>query len=415
MNIPELLSPAGNMEKMKAAIAYGADAVYLSGRAFGMRAAADNFSVDGLREAVAYAHAHGVRVYLTVNTMPREYEYAALRTYFEEIRSIPTDAYIVADIGVLTLLKETDPSRPVHISTQANAVSAAACRAWHALGASRVVLARELTLDEIRSIRENIPDSLELEAFVHGSMCISYSGRCLLSGHFVGRDANRGACAQPCRWNYTIRGYEITEKKRPDAPIPVEEVNGETFFMASRDTSMIDHIPELCEAGIQSLKIEGRMKSAYYTAAVTNAYRMALDAYKAGCRTPDARLSRELESVSHRPYATGYYFSDSHIDANTVRENGYIKEKAYLATVLSYDEKTGMARLSQRNKMSVGDSVEMLTPGAVGRPLTVTALYDASGAPIPSTPHPCMEFFMPVPFAVRPGDILRAGGTPEKP
>lgn len=407
VSTPEILAPAGNFEKMKAAIRYGADAVYLAGHVFGMRAAADNFSVDELREAVAYAHARGVRVYLTVNTMPREDEYPTLRAYFEELRDIPTDAYIVADIGVLTLLREVDPARAIHLSTQANAVSAAACRAWHALGASRIVLARELSLDEIRAIRAAIPEELELEAFVHGSMCISYSGRCLLSGHIVGRDANRGMCAQPCRWNYTIRGYEITEEKRPDAPLPIEEVNGETFIMASRDTCMVEHMRELIEAGIHSFKIEGRMKSAYYTAVVTNTYKMARDAYLRGDTAVDPAWRRELESVSHRAYATGYYFSDAHVDSNTVTDNGYQREKAYLATVLSYDESTGLAKLQQRNKLCAGQTVELLTPGKVGVPFAVEALYDADMNPIENAPHPYMEFFMPVPFAVSEGDILR--------
>ncbi len=404
---PELLAPAVNFEKMKAAILYGADAVYLSGQAFGMRAAADNFSREELAAAVDYAHARGVKVYLTVNTMPREHEYAALRAYFEQLRTITTDAYIVADIGVLMLLREVDPDRTIHISTQANAVSAADCRAWHALGASRVVLARELTLEEIRAIRANIPDELELEAFVHGSMCISYSGRCLLSGHFVGRDANRGMCAQPCRWGYTIRGYEIAEDKRPDAALPIEEVNGETFIMASRDTCMVAYMKELCESGITSFKIEGRMKSAYYTAVVTNTYKMALDAYVHG-KPFDPAWERELQSVSHRAYATGYYFADSHIDANTVENNGYIKEKAYLGVVLAYNSETGRARVSQRNKLSLHERVEHLTPGCIGRPFTVTALFSDDGTSIDSTPHPYMEYEIELPFEAKPGDILRA-------
>ncbi len=408
MKRPEILSPAGNFEKMKAAILYGADAVYLSGQMFGMRAAADNFSIDQLREATDYAHARGVKVYLTVNTMPRENEYEALRQYFIHLLPIPIDAYIVADIGVFMLLREVDPQRCIHISTQANAVSAADCRAWHALGASRVVLARELTLEEIKAIRLATPNSLELEAFVHGSMCISYSGRCLLSGHFVGRDANRGMCAQPCRWNYTIRGYEIAEEKRPENALPIEEIGGETFVMASRDTCMVEHIKALCDAGIDSFKIEGRMKSAYYTAVVTNTYTMALEACLRGDDYVDPAWRRELESVSHRAYATGYYFSDSHIDANTVTENGYIKEKAYLGVVLLYDAKTGRARVSQRNKVCVGEAAELLTPGSVGRPFTVTALFDTDGAPIDAAPHPYMEYQIDLPFEALPGDILRA-------
>ena len=408
MKRPELLSPAGNFEKMKAAILYGADAVYLAGEIFGMRAAADNFTIDELREAVAYAHERNVKIYLTVNTMPRENEYALLKDYFGKLKNIDVDALIIADIGVLMLAREMLPEKEIHISTQACSVSAADCRAWHALGAKRVVLSRELTLDEIKAIKANIPEDLEIECFVHGSMCISYSGRCLLSGHIVGRDANRGMCAQPCRWNYTIRGYEITEEKRPDCVMPIEEINGETFIMASKDTCTIEHIPELIEAGIDSFKIEGRMKSAYYTAVVTNTYRMAFDSYFGGNYEYDPRWYRELESVSHRDYHTGYYFTDSHADANTATTVGYLREKAYLAVVTSYDDVTGEAMLTQRNKMVRGDSIELLTPGKVGEPLVVGELYNEAHEPIESTPHPYMTFYMKMPFAVKPGDIIRA-------
>ncbi len=409
MRRPELLSPAGNFEKMRAAILYGADAVYLAGQMFGMRSAADNFTKEELEEAVSYAHEHGVNVYLTVNTMPRENEYPALREYFETLRSVPVDALIIADVGVMALAREILPEVEIHVSTQANSVSSAACRAWHALGAKRVVLARELTLEEIKAIRASVPDDIELECFIHGSMCVSYSGRCLLSNHMVSRDANRGACAQPCRWNYTIRGYEIIEEKRPDLKLPVEEINGEAFIMSSRDTCTIEHIPELIEAGIDSFKIEGRMKSAYYAAVVTNTYRMAIDSYMTGDYRYDDRWYRELLSVSHRDYATGYYFDDSHTDANIASTTGYIKEKAYLATVLSYDKDTGLAMLSQRNKMVKGEGCELLTPGKVGSPFTAEELYDENMTPIDSTPHPYMTFYMRMPFVVSPGDIVRAG------
>ena len=407
MKRPEILSPAGNFEKMRAAILYGADAVYLSGQLFGMRAAADNFSTDELREAVAYAHKRGVKVYLTVNTMPREHEYGMLRSYFEQLKGIDVDALIIADIGVLMLAREVIPEKEIHVSTQANSVSAADCRAWHALGAKRVVLARELTLDEIKAIKAGIPEELEIECFIHGSMCISYSGRCLLSGHIVGRDANRGMCAQPCRWNYTVRGYEISEEKRPEDAMPIEEINGETFIMASRDTCMIEHIPELIEAGIDSFKIEGRMKSAYYTAVVTNTYKMAVDSYFSENYEYNPLWYRELESVSHRDYATGYYFTDSHLDANLAKSAGYIKDKAYLGTVLEYDLNSGVALFSQRNKMCVGDEIELLTPGKVGIPLVATELKDENGESIDSTSHPYMKFYMKVPFAVKAGDIIR--------
>ncbi len=408
MKRPEILSPAGNFEKMRAAIRYGADAVYLAGQIFGMRAAADNFSIEEMAEAVEYAHARGVRVYLTLNTMPREYEYPTLRGYLKDLANINIDAMIIADVGVLSLVKEMLPDMEIHISTQANATSAAACLAWYNMGAKRVVLARELTLDEIKAIRVGVPDDLELECFVHGSMCVSYSGRCLLSNHIVGRDANRGMCAQPCRWNYTIRNYEIEEEKRPDCKMPIEEINGETFIMASRDTCTIEHIPELVEAGINSFKIEGRMKSAYYTAVVTNVYKMAVDAYFSGEYKYDPAWYRELESVSHRDYNSGYYFTDSHTDANLAPNNGYIKDKAYLAVALSYDGESGLACFAQRNKMCQGDPAELVTPGRIGKELTVGDLFDENMNPIESTPHPYMKFYMKVDFVVNEGDILRA-------
>ncbi|MBQ3015715.1 MAG: U32 family peptidase [Clostridia bacterium] len=408
MKRPEILSPAGNFEKMKAAILYGADAVYLSGKIFGMRAAADNFTVDEMREAVAYAHECGVKVYLTLNTMPRENEYPELKEYIKSISDIPLDAMIIGDIGVMALVSEMLPEMEIHVSTQANAVSTADCLAWYRLGAKRVVLARELTLEEIKVIRMNIPEDLEIECFVHGSMCISYSGRCLLSGHIIGRDGNRGMCAQPCRWNYTVRGYEITEEKRPDCTMPIEEHAGETFIMASRDTCTIEHIPELIEAGINSFKIEGRMKSAYYAAVVTNTYKMAVDSYFSGNFEYDPLWYRELLSVSHRSYATGYYFSDSHFDANTTEDNGYIKDKAYLSVVLEYNAKTGEALMSQRNKMNLGEKIEVLTPGRVGRSIEITALYDKDHEPIDSTRHPYMEFYAKTSEPLLAGDIIRA-------
>ena len=407
MKKPEILSPAGNFEKMRSSILYGADAVYLAGQIFGMRAAADNFTIEELREAVKYAHDRNVKVYLTLNTMPREYEYDLLRKYLADLKDVGLDAMIIADVGVLMLVRKMLPNMEIHISTQANATSAAACNAWYALGAKRVVLARELTLEEIKAIRSGIPDELEIECFIHGSMCISYSGRCLLSGHIVGRDGNRGMCAQPCRWNYTIRGYEITEEKRPDCTMPVEEVNGETFIMASRDTCTIEHIPELIEAGINSFKIEGRMKSAYYTAVVTNTYRMAVDSYFSGDYSYDPLWYRELESVSHRDYATGYYFSDSHTDANLSETNGYIKEKAFLAVAVAYDEKSGLAEFSQRNKMTLNDKIELLTPGRVGEPIELLELLNENREPISATPHPYMTFYLRADREIKPGDIIR--------
>ena len=408
--MPELLCPAGNMEKLRAVIAYGADAVYLSGKSFGMRSACDNFTREELRDAVSYAHARGVRVYVTVNTMPRTREYAELSDYVDFLDGIGVDAVIVSDIGVLTLVRERAKNLKIHISTQASAVSAAACRAWHSLGADRVVLARELTLREIREIRDSTPDTLSLEAFVHGSMCIAYSGRCLLSNYFTGRDANRGACSQPCRWNYTVKQFEVTEEKRPGTMIPIEEHREGTFVMSSRDMCMIDHIPELMAAGIDSFKIEGRVKSAYYGAVTANAYRIAIDRYSADPEgySFDPALMTELESVSHREYCTGFYFGAPNEGANTVSSGGYLRDKSYLATVLSYDKSTGAACFCQKNKVCAGDEVEIVSPGHVGRRFRIAGMSDAEGAAIESTPHPEMVYTAEVPFEVRAGDIMRS-------
>ncbi len=403
----ELLCPAGNFEKMKAAILYGANAVYLASDMFGMRAQADNFTLDELEEAVNYAHSHGVKLYVTVNTMPHTNEYERLKKYLVRFNEIGVDALIISDIGVFTLARELIPNMEIHISTQASVVSAAAAEAWHRMGAKRVVLARELSLCEINEIRKNTPKALELECFIHGSMCVSYSGRCLLSGHMIERDANRGMCAQPCRWNFRISGYEITEEKRPDLKMPIEEVNGETFIMSSKDTCTIEHIPELIEAGINSFKIEGRMKSAYYTALVTNTYKMAVDAYFSGKYEYNPLWLRELESVSHREYAPGYYFKNPNTDANVTGNPGYLNDKAYLAVVT--EVKDGKVKLGQRNKMSLGDAVEIVTPGKVGRSFSVSALYNEAYEPIESTPHPYMEFFMEIPYEAHVGDIIRMG------
>ena len=408
MKRPEILSPAGNFEKMRAAILFGADAVYLAGHIFGMRAAADNFSLEELKEAVSYAHSKGVKVYLTVNTMPREYEYDKLEKYFKDISDFGIDALIIADIGVFMLARRMLPDIDIHISTQANVTSAQTCIAWYNLGAKRIVLARELTLDEIRAIRAAIPEDCEIECFVHGSMCISYSGRCLLSGHMIGRDANRGMCAQPCRWNFKIHRYEIFEEKRPECSMPIEEVDGETFIMASRDTCTIEHIPELIEAGINSFKIEGRMKSAYYTAVVTNTYKMAVNSYFSTEYKYDPKWYSELESVSHRDYATGYYFSDSHMDANTSETMGYLKDKAYLAVVVGYNDEKELVEFSQRNKMTITDEMEILTPGKTGEKIVFEELFDKNFEPITSTPHPYMTFYAKTSHSVKIGDIIRA-------
>lgn len=413
----ELLSPAGNFEKMKAALRFGADAVYLAGQCFGMRSAADNFSDTELLAALSYVHERGKKLYLTVNTLPHGSEYPRLRAFLSSFQTGDRpDALIISDLGVLSLARELLPEMPIHISTQASIVSPAAARAYAALGAMRLVLARELTLAEIREIRDSLPPSVSLEAFVHGSMCVSYSGRCLLSNHFTGRDANRGACTQPCRWNYTL-----VEEKRPGEPLPVLENENGTFLLSSRDLCMLPHLPELIRAGVESFKIEGRMKSAYYTAVVTNAYRMALDAYE---KDPDGyrfdpSLYREVESVSHREYATGFFFDEVQKNAQLCTSPGYLREKAYLATVEEPEELPPelppltaggrLCRLAQRNKFAVGDPVELLAPGRVGFPFTVSEMYAPDGTPISAVPHPKMIFYARLPQFAAPGDILRAG------
>ena len=405
---PELLLPAGNPEKMRFALLYGADAVYLSGKRFGMRAAADNFSVEELYDAAAYCHERGRKLYLTVNTMPHWYEYGDIEKYFDEIKDSGIDALIIADVGVLELAREKMPRTAIHISTQAGAVSHADCSFWQKNGASRVVLARELSLEEIINIKKRISKELELECFIHGSMCVSWSGRCLLSNHFVGRDGNRGFCAQPCRWEYNL--YEIAEVKRPDMHLPVEQTDLGTFIMSSKDMCTIEHIPELIESGISSFKIEGRMKSAYYAAVCANSYRMAIDAYLADPAgyEYDPALKRELESVTHREYCSGYYFSDPSVDAQTVTSPGYLLEKAFLATVESYDPESGRAVLIQRNKMVDGTDVELLSPGRTGVRFTVFDMRGMNGEPIESAPHPQMKFTVRMPFAAKAGDIVRS-------
>lgn len=414
----ELLSPAGNFEKLKAALLYGADAVYLAGQRFGMRSAADNFTVEELYAASDYVHSRGKRLYLTLNTMPHGDEYAALERFLLDIRGASLDAVIVADLGVLALVRELLPNTELHVSTQAGIVSTRAAQAYAALGARRLVLARELTLEEIKEIRAALPKEIQLETFIHGSMCVSYSGRCMLSHYLTGRDANRGACTQPCRWNYTL-----VEEKRPDTPLPLEETELGTFIMSSKDMCTAPIISRLIDAGIDSFKIEGRMKSAYYTAVVTNAYRMAIDEYIASPSSYsfDTRLMRELESVSHREYCTGYYLDKPDEAPQLASTTGYIREKAYFATALARDavplpptltehnENGTLYPFVQRNKVCVGDAAELISPRKLGQPMTVTELYTEDGTPTEAAPHPSMIFFTRVPFEVTEGDILRQG------
>ena len=398
------------MEKMKAAILYGADAVYLASDMFGMRAAADNFTLEELAEATKYAHERNVKIYVTVNTMPHSNEYARLEKYLKAYDEIGVDALIISDLGVITLARKIIPNMEIHISTQASVVSSATATAYYNLGAKRVVLARELSLEEINEIRRNTPKDLELECFIHGSMCISYSGRCLLSNYYTGRDANRGACAQPCRWNYTNASpITFAEEKRLGEELSIEEYSHGSFIMSSKDMCMIEHIPELMESGIDSFKIEGRMKSAYYTAICANTYKMAMNEYLKNPKEYkyNPLWLRELESVSHREYATGFYYDNPINNPQTVTQNGYLREKAYLC-VATGERDGDFAYFVQRNKVIEGDSCEIITPGECGKSFVATELYNEKGEKIESAPHPSMKFKMKVPFDVKAGDIVRS-------
>ncbi len=398
MGKPELLSPAGDRERLDMALAYGADAVYLAGDAFGMRAFAGNFDRDGLAEAVRLAHARGVRVHVTCNTLARNDEAARLPEYLEYLDAIGADAVIAAGVDVLALCRRHAPRVQVHMSTQTGITNYEMARVWHELGASRVILARELSLDEVAEICARAPRGLEVECFVHGAMCVSWSGRCLLSNYMTGRDAARGACAQPCRYKYALM-----EEKRPGEYFPVFEEDGGTFILNSRDMCMIDHIPELMAAGVHSLKIEGRAKSAYYAAMTTAAYRHAVDAAAVG-RPLEPVWRAEVDKVSHRHYSTGFWFGQP---GQYTQDARYIRDWQVLAVVLACDDE-GNALLSLRNKFAAGDEVEVVGPDVAAFPMTAPMMEDPDGLPLAEPRHPRMEFRMRLPRAMPPLSIVRA-------
>ena len=394
---PELLAPAGDSERLRMAVLYGADAVYLAGASFGMRSFAGNFSPEELPRAVAWAHRHGVRVHVTVNTMPRNDEAARLPAYLEQLDAAGVDALILADLGAFTLAGKYAPRCQRHVSTQASVANYVCASAWYDQGASRVILARELSLEEIREIRDKTPRELELEALVHGAMCVSYSGRCLLSNYMTGRDSNRGACAQPCRYQ-----YYLMEEKRPGEYYPVFEDEKGTYIMNSRDMCMIDHIGELMDAGLDSLKIEGRAKSAYYAAIVTGAYRHVIDDVAAG-RAPDPVWRNEVEHVSHRHYATGFYFGQPGQYTDNAR---YIREWQVVALVTDCDP-SGYATLSLRNKFSAGEPLELVGPDTKPLAFTAPVMEDEAGEPLTEPKNPQMVFRMRLPRPVPPFSLLR--------
>ena len=393
----ELLSPAGDMERLKMAVLYGADAVYLAGTDFGMRSFAGNFTPEELPKAVEFAHSHGVKVHVTVNTMPRNDEVCSLPAYLEQLQDAGVDALILADLGAFMLAGKYAPKCQRHISTQQSIANYECAKAWYELGAQRVVLARELSLREIAEIRQKTPKELEIETFGHGAMCVSYSGRCLLSNYMTGRDSNRGACAQPCRYQYTLM-----EEKRPGEYFPVFEDEKGTYILNSRDMCMIDHLQELSDAGVDCIKIEGRAKSAYYAAIVTGAYRHVIDDLSDG-KPLDPVWRNEVEKVSHRIYSTGFYFGQP---GQYTENSRYIREYQVAAIVESCDE-NGLALCSLRNKFSAGDELEVVGPDLRPFPVIAPLMQDMDGQPLDEPKKPQMRFTMQLPKPVPAFTILR--------
>lgn len=378
----ELLAPAGDLEKLKFAIIYGADAVYFAGENFGLRAGASNFTISEMEEGISFAHERNKKVYITVNIFAHNEDIDIFKEYIKTLDSMGIDAFIVSDPGIFTIIKETVKNAEIHISTQANTTNYQSVMFWHKLGAKRIVLARELTFDEIRNIRSKIDESVELEAFVHGAMCISYSGRCLLSNFMTDRDANRGECSHPCRWKYAL-----VEQKRPGEYYPIEENDRGTYIMNSRDLCMIEHIPELIESGISSAKIEGRMKSIFYVATVVSAYRKAIDAYYQGRPYEDSLLN-ELKKVSHREFTTGFFYKKpTNLDQN-YQTSDYTRNYSFTGIVLSYDADSKIAVIEQRNKMNLDDKIEIFGPETNFFTQTIDEMYNADDEPISSAPHP---------------------------
>ena len=402
MDRVELLAPAGDLEKLKTAIDYGADAVYLGGEAFGLRKASKNFSIEKIKEGVAYAHERGKKVHVTLNIIPHDKDFEGLEDYVRALEDAGVDAVIVADPGMFTRVKKAS-SIPIHMSTQGSLTNSDTVRFWRDLGAERVVLARELTLDEIRGIHKDVVD-VEIETFVHGAMCMSYSGRCLMSNYMTGRDANQGDCAQPCRYK-----YHLVEENRPGEYFPIDSTEEGSFILNSKDLCMIEHMDELIGAGIRSLKIEGRVKSAYYLATVIRAYRMAIDAYYADPEhfAYDPLWLEEIKKVSHRDFTTGFYYSEAKGPEGISDSVTYIKDYDFVGVVLDYDPETKRATIEQRNRLFVGDEVEVFGPGKDFFNWTIEEMIDEDGRSIDVANKARQIFTAPVPQAVRAKDMIR--------
>ena len=401
---PELLIPAGSLEVLKTAVYYGADAVYVGGEAFSLRAKAKNFSMEELKEGIQFAHAHGVKVYVTANILAHNQDLDEAAAYFLELREAGPDAVLISDPGLFMVARENIPEIPIHISTQANNVNYGTFLFWKSMGATRVVTGRELSLEEIRTIRSKIPEDMEIESFIHGAMCISYSGRCLLSNYLTGRDANQGACTHPCRWKYTLM-----EEKRPGEYFPVMETERGTFIFNSKDLCMIDHIPDLVDAGIDSFKIEGRMKAALYVAVVARAYRKAIDDYFTDPALYEKNMDwyrSEIEKCTMRPFTTGFFYGKPDSDAQIYDNNTYIQDFIYLGMSGAVNE-DGRFFLEQKNKFSVGETVELLKPDGRNVEAQVLSIQDEEGHEQESAPHARQHLFVKLSIVPDEGDILR--------
>ena len=400
----ELLAPAGNMEKLRMAIIYGADAVYIGGEKFGLRAAAGNFDMEEIKEAAAFVHENGKKLFVTVNIIPHNEDLIGLDEYLRELEAAGVDAIIFSDPGVYLIAKESVPNMELHLSTQANNTNYKSAEFWSKLGVKRIVLARELRFEEICEITDKAPEGLEFEAFVHGAMCMSYSGRCLLSNYMVGRDANRGECAHPCRYK-----YYLVEERRPGEYMPIEEDERGAYIFNSKDLCMIEYIPELVKAGITSFKIEGRMKSAYYVASVVRAYRMAIDSY---LEDPENYVFKrewleEFSKASHREFSTGFYHHKPDSTGQVYDSSAYVRDYAFVGLVQAYDEATGIATVEQRNKMVIGDEIEVIGPKREMFAQKLESMWDDEGAAIEAAPHPQQIVKIKMEKPVARFDILR--------
>lgn len=408
---PELLIPASSLEVLKTAVVFGADAVYIGGEAFGLRAKAKNFSMEDMREGIEFAHQHGVKVHVTANILAHNSDLEGIREYFEELRELKPDALIIADPGVFDIAKEVCPEIDRHVSTQANNTNYGTYNFWYRQGAKRVVSARELSLKEIRELRAHIPEDLEIETFVHGAMCISYSGRCLLSNYFTGRDANRGACTHPCRWKYAV-----VEETRPGEYMPVYENERGTYIFNSKDLCMIEHIPELIDAGIDSFKIEGRMKTALYVATVARTYRRAIDDYLADPELYRKNMPWYLDQISnctYRKFTTGFFFGKPDDDAQIYDSNTYVKEYTYLG--IAGEIKDGMCRIEQRNKFATGEKIEIMKPDGTNLEAIVERIVNENGEEQESAPHPKQVLYVGLSVCPEKYDILRRAEEAEQP